>query len=115
MRTGFPMLHVEDEYTPPEKTASRYWKLTAEQRRQLRILEEELESDIPSNDSGILAPVADQPLLMAVAGGIGASVGNTGSINFDRDLIRRMKMQDLVVMCLLLPEPHSVVWSGCHV
>ena len=31
------------------------------------------------------------------------------------DLIRRMKMQDLVVMCLLLPEPHSVVWSGCHV
>ncbi|CAJ1439632.1 unnamed protein product [Effrenium voratum] len=105
--TGAP---VEDEYTPPEKTASRqdesdwgghclqmesdrYWKLTApasedspaEQRRQLRILEEELESDIPSNDSGILAPVADQPLLMAVAGGIGASVGNTGSINFDRD------------------------------
>jgi len=97
--TGAP---VEDEYTPPEKTASRYWKLTAEQRRQLRILEEELESDIPSNDSGILAPVADQPLLMAVAGGIGASVGNTGSINFDRDLIRRMKMQDLVVMCLLM-------------
>ena len=62
-------------------------------------------------------------MLLAVAGGIGASVGNTGSINFDRagssrtsadpdlakksracqDLIRRMKMQDLVVMCLLLP------------
>lgn len=39
---------------------------------------------------------------MAVAGGIGASVGNTGSIGFDRDLIRRMKMQDLVVMFLLL-------------
>ncbi|CAE7678361.1 unnamed protein product [Symbiodinium pilosum] len=95
--------HEEDEDDAPSpESISRYQKLTDDQRQQMRVLEQELDSSHPSNTSGVLSPVAEQPMLLAVAGGIGASVGNTGSINFDRDLIRRMKMQDLVVMCLLL-------------
>ncbi|CAE7251869.1 unnamed protein product [Symbiodinium natans] len=85
------------------ESMSRYQKLTEDQRQQMRVLEQELDSKHPANSTGgVLASVAEQPMLLAVAGGIGASVGNTGSINFDRDLIRRMKMQDVVVMCLLL-------------
>eukprot|EP00435_Cladocopium_sp_Y103_P041532 s1695_g11.t1 len=105
---------VEADLTPAEKNVGpRYVKLTEEQRNQIKLLEQEqheLDSDQHPNDTGLLAPLAEQPsfgfnwsrMLMAVAGGIGASVGNTGSINFDRDLIHRMKMQDLVVMCLLM-------------
>mmetsp|Transcript_40851 Transcript_40851/g.94800 ORF Transcript_40851/g.94800 Transcript_40851/m.94800 type:complete len:624 (+) Transcript_40851:64-1935(+) len=89
----------EDEDLPE---SARFSRLTEEQQKQMRVLEQELDSTQPANTSSVLGPVAEQPMLLAVAGGIGASVGNTGSINFDRDLIRRMKMQDLVVMCLLL-------------
>jgi len=73
---------------------------------------QELDNEQHPNDTGLLAPLAEQPsfgfhwsrsssvssglvtgqymrsqdfrMLMAMAGGIGASVGNTGSINFDR-------------------------------
>lgn len=80
----------------------------------MRVLEQELDSSHPANTGGMLSSVAEQPMLLAVAGGIGASVGNTGSINFDRDLIRRMKMQDLVVMCLLLFVYYATLsFSAC--
>lgn len=92
---------VEEDVTPAEKKEQRYVKLTEDQQDQIKLLEQELD-DRQANDTSLLSPLADQPTLMAVAGGIGASVGNTGSINFDRDLIHRMKMQDLVVMCLLM-------------
>ncbi|CAK9031171.1 unnamed protein product [Durusdinium trenchii] len=97
---GGPDAGMSDD--PEPDVGDRYARLTDEQRKQIKLLEQELDSDVPPNHTGLLGPMAEQPMLMAVAGGIGASVGNTGSINFDRDLIRRMKMQDLVVMCLLL-------------
>lgn len=94
---------VEADLTPAEKNVGpRYVKLTEDQRNQIKLLEQELDNEQHPNDTGLLAPLAEQPMLMAMAGGIGASVGNTGSINFDRDLIHRMKMQDLGVMCLLM-------------
>lgn len=94
---------VEADLTPAEKNVGpRYVKLTEDQRNQIKLLEQELDNEQHPNDTGLLAPLAEQPMLMAMAGGIGASVGNTGSINFDRDLIHRMKMQ----VCLLC---HSIL------
>lgn len=41
-------------------------------------------------------------MLLALAGGTGASIGGTGSLYLDRDLARRMRLQDQVVLLLLL-------------
>jgi len=42
------------------------------------------------------------PLILALAGGTGASIGGTGSAKVDRDLLRRMHYQDKAVMLLVL-------------
>jgi len=42
------------------------------------------------------------PIIVALAGGTGASIGGTGSANVDRDLLRRMHYQDKAVMLLVL-------------
>ena len=41
-------------------------------------------SKAPPSGKHLLTDNTSQRMLLAVAGGIGASVGNTGSINFDR-------------------------------
>jgi len=49
------------------------------------------------------APAGEKvPLLMALGGGTGASIGGTGSSIVDRDLLRRMHYQDKAVMLLVL-------------
>mmetsp|Transcript_26140 Transcript_26140/g.53740 ORF Transcript_26140/g.53740 Transcript_26140/m.53740 type:complete len:556 (-) Transcript_26140:73-1740(-) len=105
---------AREEEDDSSESMARNQRLTEDQRKQMRVLEQELDSSHPANTGGVLSSVAEQPMLLAVAGGIGASVGNTGSINFDRDLIRRMKMQDLVVMCLLLFVYYATLsFSAC--
>jgi hypothetical protein len=42
------------------------------------------------------------PMLFAIGGGTGASIGGTGSTTVDRDLLRRMHYQDKAVMFLVL-------------
>merc|ERR1740138_1077174 len=42
------------------------------------------------------------PVLMAIGGGTGATIGGTGSLHIDRDLLRRMHYQDKAVMLLVL-------------
>jgi len=41
-------------------------------------------------------------MLLALGGGTGASIGGTGSLILDKDLARRMRLQDEAVMLLLL-------------
>lgn len=52
----------------------------------------------------ILAPRPGEklPVLMALGGGTGASIGVSGSSSVDRDLLRRMHYQDKAVMILVL-------------
>lgn len=46
-------------------------------------------------------PTVEQ-VMTDIGGGTGATVGGTGDIVLDRDLLRRMRYQDKAVMCLLL-------------
>jgi len=86
-------------------------RLTANQLAMLKELESDMESPKPP---GRWLSISNSPVLLALAGGIGASVGNTGSIILDRDLIRRMKVQDVTVMMLLLLAYFSTLFfSGC--
>jgi hypothetical protein len=54
--------------------------------------------------SPVLVPPAGEhlPILMALGGGTGASIGGTGRSAVDRDLLRRMHYQDKAVMFLVL-------------
>jgi len=42
------------------------------------------------------------PIILALAGGTGASISGAGTAKVDRDLLRRMHYQDKAVMCLVL-------------
>ena len=84
-------------------SSGSFWATQEEQRNQIKLLEQELDDDQHGNATGLLAPLADQPILMAVAGGIGASVGNTGSINFDR-------AGGLATGCLNHGQTLTLVW-----
>lgn len=56
-------------------------------------------------------PKKDQmPLLMALGGGTGASVGGTGNHMVDRDLLQRMHYQDKAVMLLVLAIYLVALW-----
>lgn len=46
--------------------------------------------------------VTTRKWLMDLAGGTGATIGATGILDLDEDLVRRMRYQDKAVMCLLL-------------
>lgn len=50
------------------------------------------------------------PLLMALGGGTGASVGGTGNHRVDRDLLQRMHYQDKAVMLLVLAIYMVALW-----
>lgn len=68
--------------------ASPYMRLvteTSEQQRRSRSL------------NGVL-----RDMLMNLGGGTGATVGGTGDVSLDQDLLRRMRFQDKAVMLLLL-------------
>jgi len=59
------------------------------------------------NDSQLIASVdnknvSNKEVLMALGGGTGASIGGTGVLEMDQDLVRRMRYQDKAVMLLLL-------------
>merc|ERR1719316_2455577 len=57
------------------------------------------------------APAGEKvPLLMALGGGTGASIGGTGSSIVDRNLIRRMHYQDKAVLLLILSVYLVTLW-----
>lgn len=55
-----------------------------------------------SQDNYLTNHTNGTPIIVALAGGTGASIGGTGSANVDRDLLRRMHYQDKAVMLLVL-------------
>merc|ERR1719262_611533 len=54
------------------------------------------------------------PILMAIGGGTGASIGGTGSLHIDRDLLRRMHYQDKAVMLLVLAVYMVALWFSAN-
>lgn len=68
---------------------------------KLQALEQELTQKVDQRQAGLLTEIAESPTLSALAGGIGAPVGNTGSRRFDQELVQRIQFQDLVVILLL--------------
>merc|ERR1719456_94795 len=61
------------------------------------------------NDSDLIASVDNNNTnismaswLMLLGGGTGATIGGTGILELDQDLVRRMRYQDKAVMLLLL-------------
>lgn len=68
---------------------------------KLQALEQELTQKVDQRQGGLLTEIAESPTVLALAGGIGAAVGNTGSRQFDQELVQRIQLQDLVVILLL--------------
>lgn len=60
----------------------------------------------------MMASASDEPLpvLMALGGGTGASIGGTGSSIVDHNLIRRMHYQDKAVLLLILSVYLVTLW-----
>lgn len=64
--------------------------------------------ELDMNDSQLVASVdnasdvSNKDVLMALGGGTGATIGGTGILELDQDLVRRMRYQDKAVMLLLL-------------
>lgn len=74
-----------------------YQDIPADVKVELRLAEEEAMRHTDQSFSGWL-----KQALADIGGGTGATVGGTGSSAIDRDLIRRMRYQDKVVLVLLL-------------
>jgi len=74
-----------------------YQDIPADVKAELRLAEEQAAKEKDSTWMGAL-----RQILADIGGGTGATVGGTGSSAIDRDLIRRMRYQDKVVMILLL-------------
>lgn len=74
-----------------------YQDIPVEVRNELRLAEEQAAREKDNSFMGTL-----RQALADIGGGTGATVGGTGSSAIDRDLIRRMRYQDKVVMVLLL-------------
>lgn len=77
----------------------------ARQQHPLRITIPEsaeyvLESGPPAPCAGLAASARE--LLLALGGGTGATIGGTGSLVLDQALARRMRLQDEVVLVLLM-------------
>jgi len=60
----------------------------------------ELMADLVSADDK--SNVTKKDMLIDLVGGTGATIGGTGNLEIDRDLVRRMRYQDKAVMLLLL-------------
>lgn len=69
---------------------------------------QQLPMEVDMNDSQLIASVnasedvSTKAWLMALGGGTGATIGGTGVLELDQDLVRRMRYQDKAVMLLLL-------------
>jgi len=66
----------------------------------------ELEEGPPLTEAG--------RILMALGGGTGASIGTTGSLAMDKELARRMRVQDQVVIMLLLLVYSATLSLSAH-
>merc|ERR1719424_2090623 len=60
--------------------------------------DDELVASVEDNNTN----VSDRDMLMDLGGGTGATIGGTGILELDQDLVRRMRYQDKAVMLLLL-------------
>lgn len=60
--------------------------------------DDELVASVEDNQTN----VSEKDMLLDLGGGTGATIGGTGNLELDQDLVRRMRYQDKAVMILLL-------------
>jgi hypothetical protein len=65
---------------------------------QIELDDDELVASVDDNSTNL----SEKDMLMDLGGGTGATIGGTGNLELDQDLVRRMRYQDKAVMILLL-------------